>query len=102
VNNKYDSGDMFGLFDLLAVKRGRKPVFIQVKTNGTEGSLGETLHRAKELMDLSHVDLEFWIKYDYEGWRVMRSLNGGEWSQVFDGRKTSLNIGGTFQQKYDL
>lgn len=102
LDTQYDSSDMFGLFDLIALKPGEKPLFIQVKTNGTGGELGNTLQKARELTDLSHVTLEYWIKYDYEGWRVLRSENGNDWDEIFDGRKTPDNIGETVIENHEL
>lgn len=101
VNNNWDNGDIFELFDLIAVRPNRKPVFIQVKTNGTGGDLGETLHKAKQIIDTSHVDLEYWIKYDYKGWRVLRSTNGNDWDEVIDGRGKEGKIGSTVTENYD-
>lgn len=102
VNNQYDSSDIFGLYDLIAVKPGVKPVFIQVKTNGTGGALGETLHKSKQILSTSHTILEYWVKYDYKGWRILRSKNGNDWEQVVDGRETSLNMGETVKKNYRL
>lgn len=101
VNNNWDNGDIFELFDLIAVRPNRKPVFIQVKTNGTAGELGTTLEEAKEILDTSHIDLEYWIKYDYQGWRVLRSKNGNDWDEIFDARSTDNEIGKTVVENYD-
>lgn len=101
LNTQYDSGDMFSLFDLLAVKPGRKPVFIQVKTNGTAGELGATLHEARKIMDLNHADLEYWIKYSYEGWRILRSENGNDWDEILDARTTDNKVGKTVTENYE-
>lgn len=101
VNNAYDNSDIFNLFDLIAVKPGRKPVFVQVKSNGTDGDLGSTLQESRKILDTSHIDLEYWIKYDYKGWRILRSENGNDWDEVFDGRDKDSRIGEAVVENYD-
>lgn len=101
VNNQYDNGDIFELFDLIAVQPNRKPIFIQVKTNGTAGELNSTLQEAQNILDTRHIDLEYWIKYDYKGWRVLRSTDGEDWKPVADGRDTDKNMGRTVVENYD-
>lgn len=91
VNNQYDSGDIYGLFDLVAVKPSEKVKFIQVKSNGTGGELGNTMDEAAELLPLEHVEVEFWIAYDYEGWRVLRMRE--EWMELVDERGKSSAMG---------
>jgi hypothetical protein len=101
VNTRYDSGDIFELFDLIAVREDRKPVFIQVKTNGTEGELGNTLREGRDLLPIEHVDLEYWIKYDYDGWRVLRSSNGNDWDEVVDESGRDCSIGSGVKHNYE-
>lgn len=101
VNNRYDSSDIFALFDLIAVRQDRKPVFIQVKTNGTEGELGNTLRESRDLLKVEHVDLEYWIKYDYRGWRVLRSSNGNDWEQVVNEANQDCTIGSGVKHNYE-
>lgn len=102
VHTRYDPGDIFSLFDLIAVKTERKPVFIQVKTNGTGGDLGKTLRESRELIATGHVDLEYWIRYSREGWRVLRSKNGNDWDEVVDEREADSSIGSGVKHNYDV
>jgi len=84
------------------VKTERKPVFIQVKTNGTGGDLGKTLRESRELIATGHVDLEYWIRYSREGWRVLRSKNGNDWDEVVDEREADSSIGSGVKHNYDV
>lgn len=89
-NNKWDSGDIFGLIDLLAVKKGEKPLYIQVKTNRTAGAMKE-LSEAP-FMETEHMDIQLWVRHDRDGWRIKRIGEDG-WEQPLDEREQSCNIG---------
>jgi Holliday junction resolvase len=90
VNNAYDSGDIFGLFDLVAVKHGEKPAFIQVKSNSTGGALKHISEA--HFVDPSHVSALVFIAHDRQGWRVKQLTQTG-WSQIMDERKRDCNYG---------
>jgi len=102
VHTRYDPGDMFELYDLIAVRTDRRPVFIQVKTNGTDGKLSETLRRSRETLPVGHCDVEYWIRYDREGWRVLRSKSGNDWDEIVDERQHDCNIGEGVRNNYSV
>ena len=92
VNNRHDRGDMFDLFDLLAIKPGSMR-FIQVKSNSTQGALKEISNNV-EFMDWGSelVSVEVWVKYDYKGWRNQELTEEG-WEVFVDERDLKCNIG---------
>lgn len=92
VNNRHDRGDMFDLFDLLAIKPG-KIRFIQVKSNSTQGALKEISNNV-EFLDWEEdlIEAEVWVKYDYKGWRNQKLTEDG-WKVFVDERDLKCNIG---------
>lgn len=98
VNNSYDSGDIYGLFDLVAVKPDEKVKFIQVKSNGTGGALTETMSESADILPLEHADVEFWLCYDREGWRVLRMRD--EWMELIDERDKKGKMGEYLLENY--
>jgi len=90
VNNRYDSGDIFGIFDIIAVKKGEKPLFIQVKSNRTSGALKEI--NVKNFVDTETMNVQVWVAHDNEGWRIKKLEDDG-WTQILDERDRSCNFG---------
>jgi len=90
VNNTYDNGDIFSLFDIIAVKKGEKPLYIQVKTNGTQGALKEISEAS--FIDKNFIDAQVWVRHSGDGWRI-KKLGQGGWSQSLDERDKDSNIG---------
>lgn len=90
VNNQYDSGDIWGLFDIIATKKGEKPLYIQVKSNRSSGALKE-LSEAP-FLNREHMDIQVWIRHDRQGWRIKKLRDDG-WEQPLDERKKDSNIG---------
>jgi Holliday junction resolvase len=92
VNNSYDRGDMFELFDILAVKPG-KMRFIQVKSNSTQGALKKIRNNVGFLdWEEDLIEVEVWVRYDRYGWRNQRLSEDG-WSVWVDERDVKCNIG---------
>lgn len=89
-NPAYDSGDIWGLFDVIATKDGEKPLFIQVKSNNTGGMLKE-LSEAK-FLNREYMDIQVWIAHDYEGWRI-KKLDEDGWTQPVDERENNRQFG---------
>jgi len=87
---KYSAGDWFGLFDVMGVHQERKPVFIQVKSNGTDGALKQI--KENHSVNLDHADVEVWSAYDRKGWRIHRLTEDG-WKLVVDERDSNGNYG---------
>jgi Holliday junction resolvase len=90
VNNAYDSGDIFGLFDIVAVKLGEKPAFIQVKSNSTDGALKQISEA--QFVDPNNVSAFVFVAHDRKGWRVKQFTQTG-WSQIMDERERDCNYG---------
>lgn len=90
VNNQYDSGDIWGLFDIIATKKGEKPLYIQVKSNRSSGALKELSEAT--FLNRDHMDLQVWIRHDRQGWRI-KKLGEDGWKQPVDERDENCNIG---------
>lgn len=90
VNNTYDSSDIFGLFDVVAVREGEKPLFIQVKSNRTAGAL-KALSEAP-FVDEDYMNIQVWVAMDYDGWRIKKLEKDG-WVTVVDEREHNCNYG---------
>jgi hypothetical protein len=90
VNNTYDSGDAFGLFDVLALRKGDRPVYIQVKSNRTAGALKQISEA--EFVDPQFIDPQVWVAHDRQGFRVQRLCDSG-WQVVVDERDSDSNFG---------
>lgn len=98
-NRRYGSNDYFSLFDLMASKDGEFR-FIQVKSNSTSGALKEIEQKAMFLpWHSDEFQVEVWVCYDREGWRVQRLTNDG-WNVVIDERDTDDNMGDNVQQYF--
>jgi len=89
-DTQYQSGDVFGCFDVLATKNGEKPLFIQVKSNGTQGALKQ-LSGAK-FLNREYMDIQVWSIYDRQGWRIHKLTEEG-WKVRLDERKQDCLIG---------
>lgn len=104
-NHRFGDNDYFNLFDLMAVHAFEKIKYVQVKSNATDGALKEIDGEAIDF-PLRHCDLEVWICYDAEGWRVLRLRpDKGEaysytWKEVVDGRDHNGNMGEAVIQHY--
>jgi hypothetical protein len=72
---RYAEGDGFGLFDFLAIHPHRKPRLVQVKSNSTQGDLGEVVSFAHERIAWpDHVEIDFAVCHDCEGWRLLQPV----------------------------
>lgn len=96
---RYQNTDYFNLFDLMAFKKGKKPLFIQVKSNRASGirSFNDECNDMQVPFDT--VDVEFWICYDGEGWRV-DEINEEGYESKYDGRDSSKNMKEFLIDKY--
>lgn len=83
-DNRYGDNDFFNQFDIIAIKGGSKPKFIQVKSNGFSG-LSDIKNFVDEYMDLDHCQIEVWAWFDYGGF-VIKRLNSNEWNILLDER----------------
>jgi len=97
-NPAYSSGDYFGLFDVIAMRSDKKPRLVQVKSNRTDGALKEILE--SQFIPEKHFEVEVWIAYDNQGWRIDR-MNGGNWKTIIDERGSQRNFGELVKENYD-
>jgi len=89
---KYSAGDWFGIFDVMALRKGDRPVYIQVKSNRTAGALKQISEA--EFVDPDFIDPQVWVAHDRQGFRVQRLSDSG-WQVVVDERDSDSNFGET-------
>jgi Holliday junction resolvase len=89
-NNKWDSGDIWECFDVLAAKKGEKPLFIQVKSNRSAGALKQLSEAS--FLNREHMDIQVWLRHDRQGWRI-KKLGEDGWIQPLDEREKDCRIG---------
>lgn len=71
--DRYGTNDPLGMVDVLAVKPGRKVLFVQVKTNRfTAEARRKYKKTARRKLPDAHAVFEVWVRVDYEGWRMYR------------------------------
>ena len=85
--------DFLGIADIVAVSKGSRMKFVQVKTNSvSKREFYHYAHKANRFLPLdSHADFEVWVRKDRDGWELYRlnpfdaeSLHGDEWADQFD------------------
>jgi len=96
-NNKWDSGDIWGVFDVLATRNGEKPLYIQVKTNRVSGAMKELSE--VPFLNTEYMDIQVWVRHDREGWRI-KKLGENSWKQPLDEREHDSNIGDEVVELY--
>ena len=70
---RYQDTDMWNLFDIAAFHPGHRELrLVQVKANETQGELTEWCGKAKHFARVSGIQAEFVVRYDNEGYRVMK------------------------------
>lgn len=102
VNNRYDSGDIFEKFDLLALKPNKKFLLIQVKSNQTQGALKELREFCRNNLEIKNIVPEVWVAVDNKGWRVYRLKHEDIWGYdvIVDETKKSCCFGDQIKEKY--
>lgn len=81
---QFGENDVYGLFDLIAMHPSRKPVYVQVKSNGARG-ITQWVKDAQALMPFEHATVHFAVPYDREGWRLIEVDSDGR-ETVYDER----------------
>lgn len=72
-----DEKDMFGLFDLVCIKRNSPVLFVQVTTNRPHKH-SDYEKFAKDFYTYpTYIDIEQWIWYDRKGWVKFTYLPSG-------------------------
>lgn len=90
---RWDESDGYNAFDFVAVHPDRRTRWVQVKSNSTQGELGKVMDVARERMPWpEHALIDFVIKYDRKGWRLLQPTTDGHVVAV-DERKDDRNIG---------
>lgn len=71
--DRYGTNDPFMFVDVMAIKPGRKVLFVQVKTNRfTAKDRRQYGARVRRKLPHEHARFEVWVRVDYEGWRMHR------------------------------
>lgn len=89
----YGETDGFGLFDLVAKKRGEPVRFIQVKSNRASG-IREWCEKVSEIAADGAV-YDFVVVHDREGVRLLQPTEDGH-TAVCDERDSECNMGDDF------
>lgn len=87
---KFQRQDFFELFDVMAMHPQRKLLFVQVKTNGANGIV-QFVKDVQEVVPLEYVRVQYWVRYDGEGWRIIEIDAEGR-HELIDERGKSENI----------
>lgn len=77
--------DFFELFDVMAVKPDEPVLFSQVKSNGARGIRSFNEKCVNQNIPFDHVQVEFWVCHDGEGWRIFEISEDG-YQKVYDER----------------
>jgi Holliday junction resolvase len=88
---RFQNTDYFNLFDMMAFHPGRKPLFVQVKSNRAQG-IKQFVEDCATLVPHENVLVQFWVCYDNEGWRVIEIKPDG-YSTLYDEREGLCNMG---------
>ena len=89
---RWGDTDLFNLFDFIALKPSRRPIFAQVKTNSTQGELQRYFDECREILPPIHTCSHFLVKYDREGWRLWE-MEGNHHIEMVDERNHDCNMG---------
>lgn len=77
--------DFFELFDVMAAKPNEPILFIQVKSNTARGIRSFNEKCIQQNIPFDHVNIEFWVCHDGEGWRFFEISEDGN-QKVYDER----------------
>lgn len=80
--SEYGIHDPFGIVDIMAVKPGRKPKFVQVKTNRFADRKKYRKEAARRIPE-EYIDFEVWVRVDREGWKIYE-WDGAEFELAFE------------------
>ena len=88
---RWGNTDWFGLFDIMAIQGGEKVRFVQVKSNQVH-KVDDWIAKARRFCPSEHVDLDYLVCHDYEGWRLIREGDDG-YTTVYDERDDVCKMG---------
>lgn len=83
--------DFFELFDIMAVRPDEPVLFIQVKSNAARGIQDFHERCVEQKIPFDHVNIEFWVCHDGEGWRFFKITEDGK-SKTYDERSDDTNV----------
>lgn len=83
--SQWGETDMFGLFDLVAVRSGSPVDFVQVKSNRATG-IEDWAEEAGGLLSDVPARATFAVCHDRGGWRLIRAYSEGTYGVHYDGR----------------
>lgn len=95
VGQRWGRTDWFGLFDVMCVRPDRPIRFAQIKSNEAAG-IRKCFEAVDRLLPADHADVEYAVRHDREGWRLMRPHADGDrltYRTVLDERKLDCNMG---------
>lgn len=84
--------DFFGLFDFIAFKNNKKPLFGQVKSNGARGIRSFSEKCMDVNFPFEYCNAQYWVCYDNEGWRIL-NIYEDDYEEVYDGRDKDVKMG---------
>lgn len=88
---RFGENDVFGLFDLVAMKTDAPPWYVQVKSNGAYG-IEAWCEKVREIFPFEHGRAAYAVPYDQYGWRLIR-VGSTDRCTVYDERDTDDNMG---------
>ena len=93
-NVAYSDNDIFGLFDVGAIRPGDAIWLVQCKTNSADG-IRDWMEKAETFYAFDPVETAYAVRHDREGWRLMRPTPNANslYQTVVDERKTGGDIG---------
>lgn len=83
--------DFFEQFDFIAIRPDRPVLFGQVKSNGARGITSFSEKCVDAGVPFDRVNVEFWVCYDSEGWRILE-INEKGYEEVYDERDSNDRV----------
>lgn len=70
--------DLFGLFDLVCIKKNSPVLFVQVTTNRPHKHSEYEIFAEQYYSYPTYIETEQWVWYDRKGWVKFQYQNGGD------------------------
>lgn len=83
-SSRNSPNDFFGEFDLIAIQKGKKPLFAQVKSNEFS-QVSEILTFSENNLPLEYCNVWLMAFFDYQGFAI-KKIKDGEWIKFHDER----------------
>ncbi len=88
---RFGENDIFGHFDLIAMRSDRQPHYVQVKSNGARG-ITQWCKDVREYFPFDCGRVFFAVPYDRSGWRLIEVTEDSR-TDVVDERDVDCNMG---------